>query len=554
MPAAERLPEPPPANYALREDVSRPYGDYQYVPQKGLYRDVTFGDATEDVSNALRGVGLGVRAINQSAGWNLSPTLGDFTFISRGAGAFYNGLGAEAWWGSSFNGNSPDYLTVMIGPLVMDNFITGYGAIYSDLNGTIPGLDNLPPDDRWIHVIWLSFRASILLGESISISLQPFLYYLPNTNEVGWAIPGPLAGTGLLSQLGTSAFAEITWSKDVGTWRLAAYDQFSPFGYGGSLFGAFAGGTAGWGDLSPVDLVGRYSVGYGIGDVTNYNPQSGYGGANLPDAGLGGFYNLAGFRAFGQHGYRTSSMFYIDRIDVWDDDFRHLSARLIGGAYIRNGDSFFSSWAGYNFTTAEPWQSVLHWAVAGARRRFTPSIAAYAEVGYYWQTGDEASRIGEGMMGLIGIQQQLGVYTAHQTEAGRRVFNPARSATGIEDYIQYGISHRIGLKSTLSAVAGISERRILSNIENDHVVKYANVVFTTSITPRLSATAMASWEHAEVEASQYEVERWLYRFSLLYSLSRDIQAQAIYQYEDAHGSPNINYSEHYIYLGVSKRF
>ncbi|OYW75808.1 MAG: hypothetical protein B7Z37_11490 [Verrucomicrobia bacterium 12-59-8] len=454
-------------------------------------------------------------------------------------------------WGSAFDKNSADHLTVMLGPLLMDRFLAGYGAIYSDVSGTIPGFENLPPDDRWIHIVYLTCRASLILGD-LSISLNPFLYYLPNTGRVGWAIPGPLAGTGLISQFGTTAFSQINWYKELGRWKVSAYDQFSPFAVGGSLFNVFGGASAGWGDLSPIDRVGRYAVGYGTGDVTNYGSRSSYGGPQTPHSGVAGIYNIAGVRAFRNIGDRTMAMFYLDRFDLWDSEFNHTRASLLGGAYLKNGDQFFSSYVGYNFMTAAPWTSAFNWAVAGVKKRLTQSLLTYAEAGYYWQSGDENAKVGKGWTALAGIQQQLGLYTNHRVEAGRRVYLPVRSSPGVENFVQYGISHRLRQRNVLSANVGITERHVISSVENDSVLKYAAVSLTTFITPRLSAITLAGWEHVEFEQSQFIQDSWQCRLSLLYALTRDIQAQAIYQYQDVHGTNH--YSEHYIYLGASKSF
>lgn len=552
-PGATRLPKTQSENHALGQHVTRPYGDYRYVPQDGLYKDVTLGDAAEDLGRDLRNVSATVDSFNQRVGWSFQPTIGDLTFISHMSGLGYTGHLARGQWGARYNGNSADYLTVMLGPLIMDNFYAGYGAIYSDLNGTYPGVASLPPDDRWIQIVWLSFRASFVLGNSIAISIQPYLYYLPNTGQLGWSLPGPNVGAGFYSVLGNQALFGITWEKELGTWNLMAYDQFSPFSFSLNIFNAAAGNAAQWGDLSPVDRVGRYSLGYGsTGNLANYNPQAGYSGPRNPANLINGYYNIMGIRAYGRLGYRTRSMLYFDRADTWDKSFNHAYARITGGGYLRNGDADFSSFVGYDFYSSQPFDTYLHWVMTGVRKRLSQTFAAYASAGYYWGTGPQS--YGDGALGLVGVQHQLGLYTSQQAEVGRRVFQPVRSAAGIEDYAEYSITHQLGLRTQIRAITGVSERRIHSSVENSYVVKYAGVFLTSAITPRLSANATTGWERSEAIPAGIVLDRWLYRLGLFYSATQNIQTQLLYQYQDVHGTPAISYSEHFIYLGVTKHF
>lgn len=543
----------PPQYQALSQDVTRPYaqssyGEYEYLPQKGLYKDVTLGDVAEDFNHAFRKAGATVANINNYSGWTSFGGVGDFSYGVRAGVSGFGLPGVGVGWGVPYS-ESPGYLKMQLGPLLLDNFYAGYGAIYTDINGPMPGREMLAPDDRWAQIVWLSFRATLILGDSIAVSLQPYLYWLPNQGKVGWGVPGPFTGL-FVPQLGSVSLLQVAWAKEVGNWKFTVYDQFSPLLYAYNIWDVFLNANVTWGDLSPIERVGRYGVGYGAGDVTNYNPQSRFGLQDGSWDGLGGYYNIVGARAYGTHGYKTQSLFYLDRMDVWDRNFRSTYAGLTGGAYIRSGDQYFSTYAGYNFATAEPFDSFLHWAVVGVKKQLTPSFMTYAQAGYYWWTGTEGD---QGWLGLVGIQQRLGARTSHGFEVGRRVYRPVASEPGIENFMEYRLMHQLTGRTSIMGFAGMSERHIQARQENDYVVKYAGTMLSTRITQRLGGFASAGWEKVEVESNvPLVIDRWTYRLGLMYTVTQDIQSHCFYQYEDLHGS--INYSEHYLYLGVSKRF
>lgn len=535
--------------HTLAQDVTRPYGEYEYLPQKSLYKDVHIGDVIEDFGRAFNNVGAAVRKINDYAGWNSQTVAGDFYMGSRGGvqGVALPGIGLGL---GDRPGNSQG-LYFLLGPLLLDNIYAGYGAMYSDINGVgaLPTFGQ-PPDDRWAQIVWLSFRATMMLGDSISVSLQPMVYWLPSTGKVGWGMPGPFFGM-FLPQMGPLAMFEVAWTKEVGNWKFALFDQFSPIFYQWNIWDVQT--SAPWfGDLSPIDRVGRYSVGIG-GDYDNYDPQARLGVRDGDSDTLGGFYNIAGFRAFGTHGYHTKSLLYFDRIDLWDKNFRDTlgPSSIRGGAYLQSGDQFLTTYAGYNFVSSEPFNSLFNWAVIGVQKRLSPSLNTYAQVGYYWQSG--ALDGGEGWLGMVGFQHRISPRTTHGGEIGRRVYTPVRTGPGVENYAEYRVSHNLGLRSTLAGFAGTSHRNFQSSIENDYVLKYVGAGLNTQLTIRMKAFVSATWEDLEIEPADIVWDRWTYRLGLIYALTENIQSNCFYQYEDTNGKP-FNYTEHFLYLGVTKRF
>lgn len=535
---------------AIAQDVVRPFGEYQYLPQKGIYRDVTLGDVAEDFNSVGSWLKGGVNSLNRLAMWSTNGDGGDLTWNINAGLRGFTLPGMSAMWGSAYNGTQPGYLTVRAGPLLLDNFVVGYGAIYDDINGRFPGIETLPPDDRWAQIVWMSARVSMSITDSFGLSLQPYIYWLPSQGKVGWTIPGPMAGL-MLPQIGSTSLLQVAWAKEIGNWKFALFDQFSPCIALYNIWNVMLMTNPYIGDMSPIDRVGRYAVGYGAADLTNYDPltNSRFGTGDFNNTGLLGYYNMAGFRAYGTHGYRTQSMYYFNRNDFWNKNFHAILSTINGGAYIRNGDNSFSTYAGYDFISAEPYDVFLNSAMVGVMKSI-PRLTMYAQAGYFWFSGEGDGQ--KGWLGTVGLRNQLGQRTYQSVEAGRRVFKPANTLPGIEDYAQYQFMHQLTLRTSLTAYAGISERHVQDNFEQDYVIKYAGVLMSTALSQRLQSFASAGWEYIESETADLTFDKWLYRFGLLYSLTQNIQSQCYYQYDDVHGS--LDYTEHYIYLGVSKRF
>jgi len=348
------------------------------------------------------------------------------------------------------------------------------------------------------------------------------------------------------------ALAQISWNRQIGNWNFTAYDVFSPRIYQYNIWDVFLSSQSAFGNLSPLERVGRYSLGYGAGDLSNYNPQFGAGLRPSSWNGMAGYYNILGVRAVGTLGPSTKSLFYLYRTDYWDAKFQSITSGLTGGAYIQTGNANSTAYAGYNFASFDSFSSLLNWAVAGVRQQLGPAMTVYAQGGYNWYSGDNKGP--SGALATLGIQQRLGQQTAHYLEVGRRVYTPVTGPYGIENYVDYRINHMMGYRSSISAYVGMSERHI-ATVGNSLTVRYAGAIFNTLFTMRLSAFASSGWAKTASGASAYVYDAWTHRFGLRYNLTQNIQSQAFYQYQEVRSNSSAyNYSEHFIYLGVTKRF
>lgn len=536
-------------NQTLSQDVTRPFGEYRYVPQQGLYKDAALENAYDDFKDGVRNVSAFLYNLNFVTGWAQSNPDGFSSTLMAGAGPFsLPRLGVS--YGSPYY-DSAGSLQFRAGPFMVDNIYLTYGLIYSDLQGSFPGRDLLAPDDRWAQIVTLTFRFSMAIGDSIGISIQPYLYWLPDTGKVGWGVPGPLGGFQGY-QPNAMALFQIAYNKQLGNWNMTLFDIFNPRIYQYNPWDVLLSSQAAFGNLTPIDRVGRYYVGYGGGDLTNYNPQirTGINPGNW--SGLGGYYNTSGFRAVGDLGDNTKMLFYLTRTDYWDNKFRGLYAGLTGGAYIQKGNPDFSVYGGYSFFTQQPYQRVLHWAVVGAKKQLGPNITAYVQGGYYWNTGEVKGD--QGWLATVGLAQRIGQRTSQYFEIGRRIYTPITGPYGVQDYAEYGFTHMLGVRSSINIYAGQTERYIDTG-DNDMTIKYVGAMYTTLLTMRLSAFASSGWSNVASGPNAYVYDAWTHRFGLRHNLTQNIQSQAFYQYEEARtNTSSYNYSEHFIYLGVSKRF
>ena len=550
---------------ALGQDVTRPfqgrgpvhYGHYEYVPQRHMYGDYALESVYENFQSVVSGIWEKSYVLDRLASFSTRGTLGNFT-LSGSLGL--NGLNLPSGgvlWGDTYNTQEDGYLRLAMGPLVLDQFYAGYGALYSDIYGNSPWGELLDPDDRWAHIVWLSFRATMFIGDSFAFSLQPMIYWLPETGEVGWGLPGPLVGI-MAPQLASGALLRLAYARDIGNWQITLYDQFSPFIQPYTFWDVATNANLGFfGDLTPVDRVGRHQLGYGGAQTSGYDPTAHFRiGASDRLDGLLGYYNMVGARASGTHGYSLRSLIYLDRFDLWDRNFNRSMGQTIGGAYLRNQLGNITTYAGYNFAHLDTFDTWVHSAVAGFTTQISPYLIFYGEAGHSWITGGNVKIDGQ-YTGLVGFQNRLGPGTMQSLEAGRRVnawmFN---AAPRIEDYLEYRFTHQLGARGALSVLAGVSERRTVVLAEDDQEIQYAGAFLNFQVTQRLNSFANVGWERGEfkfLNVNNQDYSRWLYRLGLMHMLTQDTQVHCSYQYDDVTGNP-FNYSEHLVYFGITRRF
>ena len=540
-------------NQALAQDVTRPFGEYKYLPQTGLYKDVTLGDIADDMKDGVRDVGLFLNKVNLAAGWSQVNPDGFSTTAMAGVGPFRL-PSAGIYYGSPYYGASGNGLRFIAGPMMIDNIYLGYGLLYSDIEGRFPGRELLAPDDRWGQMVTLTFRASLAIGNSIGVSIQPYLYYLPDQGKFGWGVPGPI-GSFLGYQPNATALLQIAWNKQVGDWNFTVYDSFNPRIYQYNLWDVLLSSQAQFGNLTPIERVGRYSLGYGGGgDLSNYNPQAHAGIHPTSWNGMAGYYNIFGVRAQNIISPTVKTLYYLFRNTYWDSKFQNVSNSdiVVGGAYIQAGDPYFTTYAGYNFYSFQPFNTMMNWAVVGAKKQLTPALTVYAQGGYAWWSGDQKGP--SGSLYTVGLQNRLGQRTSQYLEVGRRVYTPVTGPYGIENYVDYRINHMLGVRSNITGYIGMSDRKTITT-GNNQVFKYTGLMINTMVTMRLTAFASSGWSNTAVGIDPYIYDVWTHRFGLRYNVTQNIQTQAFYQYQEVRtNSSSFNYSEHYIYLGVTKRF
>jgi hypothetical protein len=541
-------------NQSLSQDVTRPYGEYNYVPQTGLYKDLSFGDRVDILKEGVRNAGDFMNNINLMTGWSQLNSDGFSSTLVLGAGPFRL-PGAMFSYGSAYYGTAAGRLQLRAGPFIVDNIYAAYGILYADISGNYTGKNQLGKN-RWGQIVYLSFRASMSIGDSIGISIQPYLYWLPDKGLVGWGLPGPLASF-LGYQPNAAALLQVAWNQQIGNWNYTLFDSFNPRIYQFNLWDMLFTSQPSFGNLTPIERVGRYSLGSGAGDITNYNPQTRFGVGN-PSTwnGMAGYYNVLGARAVGTHGVNTHSLFYLYRTDYWDSKFRNDMSGLAGGGYIRTGDNIFTTYAGYSFyKSLQPdYKSIMNWAVVGAKLQIDPTTQVYGQVGGYWWTGSNRT---SGFLTSLGIMQRLGARTTHYFEVGRRVYTPVTGVYGVQNYVDYRISHLLGSNSTVGLFVGISATKNDGGVSSDMSFKYVGANFTTNISEKTSVFASSGWVYTSTGSGAYVFDSWTHRLGLRHYLGQSIQAQAVYQHQDVSANSNnysSGFSENFLYIGIAKQF
>lgn len=534
------------AGVLLADDVTKPFGIYHYQAQEGIYQNVTAGEVAEDFLSAVLSVGSVVRNLNSYAGW--ANSNGDLRWsIGAGAGSGVPIGIAAGLYGEYYQGQQSNRLDFALGPISIDNIWAGYGLIYNDVNGPTR-IESYAEDDKIGDIVWLSARTSLVFG-NFAFSAQPFIYWLPQTGEVGWGMPGPFAAMFGGAALGAQGMAQVVWAKEFGRWRLTAYDMFTPqlpIYNIGQAAGNWGNGVR-FGDLTPIDRIGRYGLGVGAGDtVQNFNPslysQTGRNRYRTL------YLNSAGINAYCDHTSTLQSMYYLNRLDMWGGASGDRRTIINGGAAIKASDGSNQAFTGYEFQSGNPFDQFFHTAYAGAGKQLGPDLYAYGLGRYIWITGSPGTYQTYG--GAIGIRHQLDVNTMQALEAGRGVFNPGNQRLGIEDYILYYIGHQLGPRSRLIGFAGMSNRRQDFVTENDTVVKYCGLRNEWRA-DRTTLFAQAVYQDIEIEPARQWTSR-IYSAGASYLMSETVTSQCFYQYEDTRGTQE--FTEHSLFIGIAKQF
>lgn len=551
------------SSFSANAQVTGYRGDY-------TYNDGSYSGVTNDVLNrsvtATQYVTDSVDAASDFLGRNMN--FGAWRANEHAYGVASGGLGfsatAPGLWSSggavySTGGIRPDpWVGFKLGPFYVDEVYGGAGAMYSDFQGQpITGHANSPvTDDNWAGIIWAQARLTAYVTDRFAISLNPSVYWLPLTNEVGWGVGSLFAGLGAIT--GPSSLIQMALRFPLeGGFEMAFYEEFRAVYPQVSLMRNSPAYWAGLGDSTPVDYAGRYQFG-------------GHGGAHQIDSGgrtdfaltdslygkeFMSFMNQASFSVRGHHSGNVYSNVYYDRLDYWDNNFdNHQGWQTIGALLIQQGP-VVSPYARYELAASDHFENYYHYGVVGANMSFSPDLLAYAEAG--WLSGEnEYQGNTNSWIAKAGLRQRLSPYTYHGLDIGRSPVENFRNRY-LSTYAQYYLTQQFGPRSNVTLFVQQADLDVLGGtgaIERSALT--VGMIAETRLSEVSSLSFNASYENVDIASIQRGYELWTYRLMYSRRFGQSVNGLVYYQYQEAGSgvSAQDRFSEQLLFVGMMKRF
>ncbi len=533
------------------------YGGGRY---QGLSSDVLINGALDAPAagvGAISGASAFLTQITTFGAWQGMQTPEGYVGLSGAMGLALPNLFTNQTSISHIQKQDP-YFGYRLGPFYVDQVYGGIATIYSDVQGNPPGITQAGlDDDNWSAMTWLSARFTAYVTDRFAITINPWIYWLPLKNEVGWAAGGGLFG--LNSYLNPQTSATIGFHIPVGRWDFSFYDQFQAFMLQDSILSEnFFVNAQAW-DMSPVDPAGRFQFG-GFGpsyvDMTGDTRLSTNDQLFRSDRLF--FRNNAYFNATTTIGTGMSFSTYYGRYDFWDDDMDHLGAWDTAGAVLAGTKGNFRPYVAYQGTTYDGWSSSYHWLLTGAAARVNPQLLLYGNVGYLWSSSADQSRDQDSWLGTFGARHQIGPWTSHSLEGGRSVTDPEFNQRTRSDYVSYMLTHILGPRLSTSVFLMYADRQYLNEnrVGRDHKIAAAGAVARIILDDKSTLSLFTAFERLRMEDIDRGWDVWTYRANYFRRIGMSTSFHMMYQYQDAGaGSQKAdNFSEHLIYAGVMKQF
>lgn len=546
---------------ASAQSASR-IGEYSY--DRGVYRRVT-----DEVINQTINSAASVSDTVSDAEYflNNTATFGGWRTSNNAAGIASAGLGFQlqgpfvSQSNLYDNANLPksQWMGFRVGPLFVDEVYAGAGLMYSEYSGDpvygAPLRAGVADDDNWAAVIWAQVRATIYVTDRFALSFTPAVYYLPLKNDVGWGLGFPLLAMGGYTQ--PNALLNTAFRQPLGeSLQFVMMDQFQIFHPQISLMRNSPYYWANIGDTSPMDLAGRYQFGgFGPYEIDARGDDSFALNDRFMDDDQILLMNRATFSLMGKHGSNVSTHLFYDRLDYWDHNFDDHQTWQTGGFQIMQSGPSFTPYARYEFTASDHWQTHYQHAVVGAQKSFSPDLVAYAEGGWLWSSIEYQGGT-DSWVALVGARQRLGPYTWHGFDAGRTPLANFRHRY-LATYGQYYLTQTIGAKSQLTLFAQQADLDVLGGGgELERSVLTVGGILSVTLSQKSNAWLSVSYEDGDIESFKRAWQMWTYRLTYARSLGHSTSAMCFYQYQNAASGTSSydDFSEHLLYMGVSKHF
>ena len=408
---------------------------------------------------------------------------------------------------------------IQAGPLFIDFTQIEADALYSDISGPY---SKIVPSDGFIAAIGLYFNIDLRLSTRTFLTASGVAYYVPTSNRFGLYLLG-----------GSNTYAHFEHSFEWGRWDVTVFDYLdvlTPLSY---LLQNAATSPA-------YDRSGLYTLGF----LTS--------GFDHPfDSDLLYIRNTVGIRGATFLGPDVRLSTGYEHYDDWFGGNLHHLANLdhyYAGVFYEPKDWWFMPWATYDAYFFDNYGSSLQQVYVGATMPFSPSLSAYARVGWAWLGGHAGRGIDDGnLVWDVGVNHRISPSWTESLAVGNSYRISPLLATTSGLYATYTISFTPP-ESRFFASGSVTYAHIEPQSETDWL---ATVMAGMNIDEYTSIRGIVMYSPSDWDSGNRSI--WMYRAELDRILTPTVNLRLIYQYTDYETTQfNSSYRDQLIMLSITK--
>ncbi len=539
-------------------------GDYDYT-RNGFYRSSTdpavnaIFDTLGTVSGAVYDTQNVLNHATSFALWR-SEDSNNSTAVSGGIGLQLRGpFQTQALLGPQSARSR--WMCYKFGPFYIDNISANAGMMYSDYQGLSPygGFSGVQGSDNWAAIVGLSARVSFNISNRFAFTASPYVYWLPLTGQVGWAVGFP--GYALFGgQIAPRALFETAYRLPIEDGvELAFTDRFSAIFLQSNLLNESMLYQLNFMDTTPLDRAGRYQ--FGVGAVpfdSTGNPNFSLN-SNPLSADRFLYQNQFGAALRARLAENVYSNTYFNRYDWWNKNFEHINAwDTIGTILLRQGP-FISPYAMYEANIQEQTKLEYHQALIGANVNLNANTLVYAQGGWLWSHSAAAAvnKSSDTWIAQGGMRQRIGPYTVHGIDAGKMPFQGGfGGARYVSTFVRYYVSQQLGARISSNFYVEKADLTAIGQDKGDRQFLTAGVMTRVALSDRSNLGLLVTYDDVDLPQLNRGWKMWTYRAIYMRQFSDSVQGQIAYQYQQAGAgrSPLDHFQEHFLFIGATKRF
>ncbi|WP_395736483.1 hypothetical protein [Prosthecobacter sp.] len=433
--------------------------------------------------------------------------------------------------------------------------------IYSDYQGLSPygGFSGVQGSDNWAAIVGLSARISFNISDRFAFTASPYVYWLPLTGQVGWAVGFP--GYALFGgQIAPRALFETAYRIPIENgMELAFSDRFSAVFLQSNLLNESMLYQLNFMDTTPLDRAGRYQ--FGVGAVpfdSTGNPNFSLNSRPFSsDRFL--YQNQFSSVLRARLSENVYSNTYFNRYDWWNKNLDHLNAWDTFGTVIMRQGPFLSPYVMYEANIQEQTKVEYHQALVGVNANLNSNTIAYAQGGWLWSHSGAAAvnKSSDTWIAQAGFRQRIGPYTVHGFDAGRMPFQGGfGGARYVSNFVRYYVSQQLGARISSNFYIEKADLTAIGQDKGDRQFLTAGVMTSVRLSDRSSLGLLVSYDNVVLPQINRGWQMWTYRAIYMRQFSDSVQGQIAYHYQQAGAgrSPLDHFQEHFLFIGATKRF